>query len=34
MTGEEFEDWIDDEYQYSEYLKNNQVYSDYEDFEE
>jgi hypothetical protein len=34
MTGEEFEDWIDDEYRYSEYLKNNPVYSDYEDFEE
>ncbi len=34
MTGEEFEDWIDDEYQYNEYLKNNPSYSDYEDFEE
>jgi hypothetical protein len=34
MTGEEFEDWIDDEYQYNEYLKNNPIYSDYEDFEE
>ena len=34
MTGEEFEDWIDDDYQYTEYLKNNSTYTDYEDSED
>jgi hypothetical protein len=34
MTGEEFEDWVDDDYQYSEYLKNNPTYTDYEDCED
>jgi len=33
MTGEEFEDWIDDEYQYS-YWKDNKSENDYEDFDE
>jgi hypothetical protein len=27
-------DWVDDDYQYTEYLKNNPTYSDYEDFED
>ena len=31
---DEFEDWIDDDYQYQEYLNNNHGYTDYEDFEE
>jgi hypothetical protein len=31
---EEFEDWVDDDYQYTEYLKNNSTYTDYEDSED
>lgn len=31
---EEFEDWVDDDYQYTEYLKDNSIYSDYEDSED
>jgi hypothetical protein len=31
---DEFEDWIDDDYQYTEHLKNNPIYGDYEDFED
>lgn len=31
MTGEEFEDWVDDDYQYTEYLKNNPMYDDHDD---
>jgi hypothetical protein len=27
-------DWVDDDYQYTEYLKNNPTYTDYEDFED
>lgn len=27
-------DWVDDDYQYNDYLKNNPTYSDYEDFED
>jgi len=31
MTGEEFEDWVDDDYQYTEYLKNNPMHDDHDD---
>ena len=31
---EEFEDLVDDDYQYTEYLKNNSTYTDYEDSED